>query len=201
MTLQTLLFLDHSWWVFWRLILVSYLSSDEHDPGNTRLLEASFQLVEDVREGKTSLNDAIQGDCITKLHSEIDKWRDSMQQYRTAKLWLQFQETVAIMRMLIFSARTGLWGLYLQALHRMLPLLSSVGHNNYTKSLMIFLAKMAALPESHPHVHRAFENGLHVVRRTDNFWAGIFTDLHIEQVWTIQHHEYYGQLSNNKYSH
>ena len=90
---------------------------------------------------------------------------------------------------------------YLQALHRMLPFLSSVGHNNYTKSLMIFLAKMAALPESHPHVHRAFENGLHVVRRTDNFWAGIFTDLHIEQVWTIQHHEYYGQLSNNKYSH
>ena len=38
------------------------------------------------------------------------------------------------------------------------------------------------LPETHPDVHQKFEEGYHVVRRSDRYWGGLFTDLIIEQV-------------------
>lgn len=41
---------------------------------------------------------------------------------------------------------------------------------------------MLNLPESHPDVHQQFEKGYHVVRRSDRYWAGLSTDLTIEQV-------------------
>lgn len=41
---------------------------------------------------------------------------------------------------------------------------------------------MLELPETHPDVHKRFEEGHHVVRRTDCYWAGLSTDLTIEQV-------------------
>ncbi|XP_073237351.1 uncharacterized protein [Porites lutea] len=41
---------------------------------------------------------------------------------------------------------------------------------------------MQDLPNTHPQVNRSFLNGLHVVRRSDRFWAGLSTDLIIEQV-------------------
>lgn len=41
---------------------------------------------------------------------------------------------------------------------------------------------MTALPETHPDVHTKFENGYHVVRRSNRYWAGLFIDLTIEQV-------------------
>ncbi len=64
----------------------------------------------------------------------------------------------------------------------MLPYLAATGHNNYTKSIVLFLEKMQLLPESHPSVFAKFHNGLFVVRRTDKYWSGIFSDLFIEQV-------------------
>ena len=41
---------------------------------------------------------------------------------------------------------------------------------------------MLRLPETHPDAHRKFMEGYHVVRRSDRFWAGLPTDLIIEQV-------------------
>lgn len=41
---------------------------------------------------------------------------------------------------------------------------------------------MEKLPESHPNVYQAFKNGLHVVRRSERYWAGLSPDLVIEQV-------------------
>ena len=42
---------------------------------------------------------------------------------------------------------------------------------------------MQELPTTHPPIYQKFEEGKFMVRRTDNFWAGIFTDLHIKQVY------------------
>ena len=65
----------------------------------------------------------------------------------------------------------------------MLPYLAAAGHNNYVKSLVLFLNKMEKLQNTHPNVYRHFvKDGLFVIRRTDNYWAGIFPDLCIEQV-------------------
>ena len=64
----------------------------------------------------------------------------------------------------------------------MLPYLAAAGHNNYTKSLAIFIPKMMDLQCTHPDVHAAFMKGLFPVRRTDGAWTGMFTDLFIETV-------------------
>ena len=47
----------------------------------------------------------------------------------------------------------------------------------------IFISKkMSQLKTEHPDVHHHFKKGLHVVRRSDREWAGLSTDLIIEQV-------------------
>jgi len=40
---------------------------------------------------------------------------------------------------------------------------------------------MLSLPASNPNVHPKFEQGFHLVRRTNKFWCGIGSDLTIEQ--------------------
>ena len=41
---------------------------------------------------------------------------------------------------------------------------------------------MQKLEQTHPDVYRHFEEGYHVIRRSDRYWAGMSTDLIIEQV-------------------
>ena len=41
---------------------------------------------------------------------------------------------------------------------------------------------MRGLKDSHPEVYQRFQGGFHVVRRSDRYWAGLSTDLTIEQV-------------------
>ena len=73
--------------------------------------------------------------------------------------------------------------LYLQSLCDTHPYLAAAGHNNYTKSLALFIPEIIDLKRTHPDVYEAFANkGLFQVRRTDGVWSGIFTDLVIEQV-------------------
>ena len=40
---------------------------------------------------------------------------------------------------------------------------------------------MSKLNHTHPDVYEAFQSGLHPVRRSDREWAGLWTDLVIEQ--------------------
>ena len=65
----------------------------------------------------------------------------------------------------------------------MINLFAATGHMNYAKSARLYLQKMLDLPNEHPWLHRCFtEEGYHTVRRSDRFWAGLWTDLVIEQV-------------------
>ena len=100
---------------------------------------------------------------------------------RTSQLWMQYSDMVFILRKFIYAERLGSWELHLRALREMLPYLAASGHNNYTKSLVLYLNKMDKLPESHPEVHELFMKGLHSIRRSDREWAGLSTDLVIEQ--------------------
>lgn len=86
------------------------------------------------------------------------------------------------MRSFIRSARVGSWILYIQSLRDMHAYLADAGHNNYTKSLALFIPKMLDLENTDPEVHAAFMNGFFPVRRTDGAWSGVFTDIFIEQV-------------------
>ena len=74
------------------------------------------------------------------------------------------------------------WKLHLQAVHDMLPYFAAAGHNPYAKSAYLYLQSMYDLQKEHPEVHTSFQDGLHVVRRSDCYRAGLSTDLAIKQV-------------------
>ncbi len=80
------------------------------------------------------------------------------------------------------AERTGKWDLHLKTMHEMLPYLAAAGHNNYTKSVHVYLHNMENLSEEHPTVFQHFQAGMHVGRRSDRYWAGLSQDLLIEQV-------------------
>ena len=64
----------------------------------------------------------------------------------------------------------------------MLPYFAAAGHHHYLKSGYMYLQQMCNLNATHPDVYKAFSSGNHVVRRSDIYWAGLSTDLVIEQV-------------------
>ena len=101
---------------------------------------------------------------------------------RTAALWLQYMEMVNILRTSIKVERTANWELHHQAVSEMLPYFAASGHNLYVKCVRLYLQSMSNLRDDHPAVYRDFVSGLHVVRRSDRLWAGLSTDLVIEQV-------------------
>ena len=105
-----------------------------------------------------------------------------MKSSRTATMWLQYMDMVDILRKYIRAERTGNWELHLQAVSEMLAYLAASGHNNYTKSALIYLQRMSHLQSDHPEVYQHFQDGLHVTRRSDRYWAGLYSDLIIEQV-------------------
>lgn len=101
---------------------------------------------------------------------------------RTAKLWGKYLEMISIFKTFLKAERTGNWELHLKCVRNMLPYFAASGHNLYTKSSYVYLTDMQSLANTHPDVHVQFVNGHHVMRRSDRHWAGLFTDLIIEQV-------------------
>ncbi len=91
-------------------------------------------------------------------------------------------EMVNIPRQFLKAERTGNWQLHLKSVREMLPYFAASGPTLYAKSAYIYLQMMLRLPETHPDVYKKFEEGFHVVRCSDRYWAGLSTDLIIEQV-------------------
>lgn len=146
------------------------------------VLGAVDHLVQQILEDTLTLEEALSSQIITQLKAISAQWKQSLSEYRTSKLWLMYMSLVSILRTFIRAGRTGNWLLYLQALKEMLPYLAASGHYNYTKSLVLYLSKIEKLDDSHPHVYSKFIEGLFVLRRSDTYWAGIYSDLYIEQV-------------------
>ena len=67
----------------------------------------------------------------------------------------------------------------------MLNLYAATGHINYVKSGRLYLQLMLDLEKNYPWLYHQFnEKGFHCIRRTDKLWAGLWTDLVIEQTMT-----------------
>ena len=106
---------------------------------------------------------------------------ETFAKYPTASLWIQYLD-IQILRKFVRAERLGNWYLHNDALSEMLPYLAASGHSLYAKYASINLSPMANLPNDHPVVHQHFVEGIHVARRSDHAWAGLSTDLMIEQV-------------------
>ncbi|CAG2245843.1 unnamed protein product [Mytilus edulis] len=156
---------------------INHFSSIEHP-----LLTEACEIYEHLQEEKISLQDALESQILQALQELLQKKRNEIKQSRTSKLWLSFLDMVAILKRFLIAERTGDWLLHLSTLKEMLPYLAASGHNLYTKSAYFYLSQMQNLESDHPDIHAHFMNGKHVVRRSDRFWAGLSTDLVIEQV-------------------
>ena len=101
---------------------------------------------------------------------------------RTAKLWLQYIRYIDIIKQFLTAERTGNWMLHLESITDMLNLFAATGHNNYAKCARLYVQMMKDLPTTHPWLFDMFmTQGVHSVRRSDRYWAGLSTDLLIEQ--------------------
>ena len=67
---------------------------------------------------------------------------------KTAELWLKYQKTLEIVRMLIFADRTGDWELHKNAIN-----LAAAGHHNYIKSAYLYLQNMLNLETINPSAY------------------------------------------------
>jgi 5'-3' exonuclease len=145
-------------------------------------LETIGNLYDDLLSGEITLSDVESSLYLQDLQQKLETHKDMLESsYRTARLWLQYMEMIDIMRSFMRSERIGDWSLHLETMQAMLPYLAASGHNLYTKSLHLYLQKMTKLEDTHPNVYQQFTQGLHVVRRSDRFWAGLSPDLVIEQ--------------------
>ena len=63
----------------------------------------------------------------------------------------------------------------------MLNLFPSTGHINSAKSARFYIQQMKSLQEDHPWLFEQFTKEEHAVKRSNHSWAGLWSDLVIEQ--------------------
>ena len=151
-------------------------------PPTPDLLIAAGVLYDAVMVESVTLESLQSSQVMRDINQKLMDGKADMHNQLTAKLWLQYLDMVTILQTFVKAERTGNWQLHLQTLYKMLPYLAAAGHNNYTKSVYLYLQNMGRLQERHPEVYQHFQNGLHVGRRSDRYWAGLSQDLLIEQV-------------------
>ena len=154
------------------------------DPEIQTLLDQAEELYSSVLSGDTTLGDAACSEVLIQLETVTEKKKSELAQTsksKTSQLWLNYQRMVGMARMLIKEDRTGSWLMHLQAVFNCLTVFAAAGHFNYLRSAHYYLKQMSNLEEKHPDVYRKFLDGFHVVRRSNQCWAGPSSDLVIEQ--------------------
>ena len=68
-----------------------------------------------------------------------------------------------ILKQFIRSERLGNWKLHLSSLSQMLPYFAACGHNNYAKSVWLYLQQMSNLERDNTDMYREFLQGFHVI--------------------------------------
>ncbi|PIK34366.1 hypothetical protein BSL78_28814 [Apostichopus japonicus] len=132
----------------------------------TTLLEGKQASRSDLSEKKVIVEQKLQ-----------ERKRGLAERSRTSKLWLTYMKMVRVARMLILADRLGSWSRHLSAVGECLPIFGAAGHFNYLKSAYMYLQNMSNLETRNPEVFRKFQEGFHVIRRTDQCWAGLGADL------------------------
>ena len=139
-------------------------------------------LLEMLNKGETSSEEIEENNTFINAKAKILAFKEQRSESKTAKLWFQYMETVELLCSFINAERSGNCQQHLQAIRDMLPYFTASGHLLYAKSAYLYLQSMMKLPETHPSVYKQFQDGLHIVCISDLFWAGLSSDLVIEQV-------------------
>ncbi|XP_060587651.1 uncharacterized protein LOC132743142 [Ruditapes philippinarum] len=152
-------------------------SNVQHDD-----LEAISNLYDAITNGTASLDDTNTNINLKTIDEKRSNFRRRLKDNRTTQLWFQYMDMVSLLQEFLMAERIGDWEGHLSVVKSMLPYFAAAGHTHYPKSCYLYLMDMMKLPNDHPDINKAFLQGFHVVRRTARYWAGLSTDLIIEQV-------------------
>ena len=142
------------------------------------------EMYDDLISGKQSSEIFDNVAVLKSVREKIEKQKKMLsEKSRTAKLWFLYMEYIDVVKTYIRAERTDNWIGHLAATERMLNLFAATGHVNYAKSARLYLQMMSNLQHDHLWLYKQFaENGYHCVRRIESYWAGLWSDLAIEQV-------------------
>ncbi|KAG7168439.1 hypothetical protein Hamer_G002487 [Homarus americanus] len=131
---------------------------------------------------ETTLESAVASDMLIQIKDMINtKKAELSTRSKTSQLWINYQRMLRTARMVIRADRTGSWMMHLRAVSDCLPIFAAAGHYNYLNSAYLYVQEMCQLEARHPDVYDKFSRGFHVIRRSNQCWAGLSSDLMIEQ--------------------
>jgi hypothetical protein len=169
-----------------------YFEQQEEDivkPADTEISRDVLQkeieeLYDKVWNLQTNLDEVGDAAIMMKIYDDIQLVKSSIScESRTSKLWILYSNYIETVRLYIRAERTSDWELHLHATGKMLNLFAATGHIHYAKSCRLYLQTMLELPITHPWLYEQFATRkLFTVRRSQIYWAGLWTDLTIEQV-------------------
>ena len=100
-----------------------------------------------------------------------------------SKIVASYMDYIYTLKLFVSAERVGNCYMHIIAVGRLLNLFAATGHFNYAKSARMYLQLMLELPAGHPWLYEQFtEHGYHTERQSDRYWAGLWTDLTIEQL-------------------
>ncbi|KAL2082773.1 hypothetical protein ACEWY4_022591 [Coilia grayii] len=161
-------------------MILSEMPND--NPEFAPLVAASEKMYTDLSMGDIELETVLPSETLIQVSQQLEKQKlDLASKSQTSKLWLNYQHMIKVARTLIMADRTGSWLMHLRAVSDCLPIFAAAGHFNYLKSAYLYVQEMSQLEATNSDVFTKFQNGLHVVRRSNQTWAGLSSDLVIEQ--------------------
>ena len=162
-----------------RQIVAKIVEDDPSFQDHVDELERLYTLLE---TGESDLESVLESDCVHRIQDALTRKKDELARTsKTSKLWVNYQHMLGIARALVAADRMGSWEMHISAISACLPIFAAAGHPNYLKSARLYLQKMYALKDDNPEVHQKFQSGFHVIRRSSQYWAGLGSDLVIEQ--------------------
>jgi len=154
----------------------------EMEPGFDNTCREMQRLYTCLQTGTVNLETLLKSDCIEEIRKVLNSTKSELSNSsETSKLWINYLKMLEIARNLIEADRTGSWDLHLLAVSECLPIFAACEHGNYLRSAYLYVQNMRFLETSNPEVFHKFKKGLYVSRRANHYWAGVGSDLLIEQ--------------------
>ena len=161
--------------------LVNHISNTLTDEGNlsVSVLESFYSIAMEHKLTKEQFADVNNKYAFINMVNAISNYlKEKSKESQTAKLWLRYIEYIYIVKKFLVEKRTCNWYLHLQVLMKIINLFADSGH---AKCSRLYLKEMLSLSDTNPWLNKQFEDGYHAVRRSNRFWAGLWSDLIIEK--------------------
>ena len=138
--------------------------------------------IQSILKGETCLRTLASCHALKKVSSVICQKQETLVENKTACLWFVYLDMLSLLRRFLRATGLGYWNAHISTLEEMMPYFAACGHNNYLKSVWLYLQNMMELKESNPSVYSKFQNGYFTIRRADKkMYDELPCDLVIEQ--------------------